>query len=229
MKALKAVIVEDEALGIRNLQEKLKRNCPQVEVIGICQTSQAAIQEIPQLMPDLVFLDINIDNLNGFDVLDRLKYISFEVIFTTVYDQYVINAIRANALDYLLKPINENDLMNAVMRAWEKTKQASSRSTRIPIPALHGFVFIDVDEIIHVQANDNRTVFHLFNKKKIQASRNLGQIEEQLSGFDFMRIHRSHLINRHYLEEFSKVDGGFVIMSNGDRLKVAKNRFKLFS
>ena len=167
MKTLKAVIVEDEELGIRNLQEKLRRNCPQIEVIGVCQSSQQAIQEIPKLNPDLIFLDINLDSLNGFDVLARLRYFDFEVIFTTVYDQYVIDAIRANALDYLIKPINEDDLIAAVMRAWEKKKQSNTHTARIPIPTTHGFVFVSTDEIIHCQADDNRTIFHLFNKKKI--------------------------------------------------------------
>ena len=228
MPQLTAVIVEDEDLGLKNLQDKIKRNCPQVNLVGICKTSLEAIRNIPIWKPELVFLDINLDNLNGFDVLDRLRYISFEIIFTTDYDQFVIDAIRANATDFLIKPINENDLVNAVHRVWEKTKQVPQTFSRITIPTTHGFKFVNIEEIIHCEADDNRTIFHLYNKQTLRTPRNLGHIEQQLQDFNFLRIHRSHLINKDYMEEFSRRDGGFVIMTNGDRLTVAKNKFSLF-
>jgi two-component system LytT family response regulator len=116
MSNIRTVIVEDEEPGINNLVEKLKRNCPQVEVVDICRTAPEAMTNIPLHKPDLVFLDINLGSLNGFDVLNYFGTIDFEVVFTTDYDQYVINAIRVNALDYLLKPISEQELVEAVTR-----------------------------------------------------------------------------------------------------------------
>lgn len=229
MKKITAVIVEDEQHGIDNLSEKLRRNCPQVEIVGICMNPIDAIRDIPQYQPDLIFLDINLGSLNGFDVLDRLRHISFEIIFTTDYNQYVIDAIRANALDYLLKPIDEKELVNAVFRAYDKIEAKPKQHARIPIPQSDGLRFIDVDEIIYCEANNTRTILHLFNKEKIHTPRVLKQIEEQLKPFNFLRIQRSFLINKDYLVEYHRTDGGYVIMSNGDRLRVPKAQHYLFS
>lgn len=226
---INAIIVEDEEPGIVALTEKLKRSCPMVEIIKICRSAYEAVEEIPKYQPELLFLDINLGSLNGFDVLSQIHQISFEVIFTTSYNQYAIDAIRKNALDYLLKPIDEKELARAVLKAQNRIRQKPAQSTRVAIPVTHGLRFIDVAEILYCEADDNRTIIHLFNRKKIRTSRVLSKIQEMLEGFSFIRIHRSYLINKEYLEEFNRTDGRHVIMHNGDRLPVSRADPNLFS
>jgi len=229
MKKIKAIIVEDEELAVRNLLTKLDRNCPQVEVIATCSTAESAIQEISKSQADLVFLDIELGGLNGFDVLHRLKYIKFEVIFITNMREYAVKAFRLDALDFLEKPIDENELSNAVIKVWQKLENPATKMLKLSVPIHHGARFLSIDEILYCEADNNRTIFHLFNREKLVASKVLKLVEKQLLGYGFIRIHRSYLINRDYLEEFNRTDGGFVIMSNGDRLPVAKVKFSLLS
>lgn len=228
MKTITAIIVEDEEPGIITLQEKLARNCPLVSIIGLCRNAYEAIEMIPAKKPDLVFLDINLGNLNGFDVLAHLEHFESEVIFTTSYNQYAIRAIRQNALDYLLKPIEDKELANAVLKAYDRLqKRPNQPSHKVAIPVTNGYRFLSVDEILYCEADDNRTIVHLYSNKTIRTSRTLKKVEELLAAYKFVRIHRAFLINRDYLEEYSRIDGGYVIMSNGKRLPVSRKNLNL--
>lgn len=228
METIRAIIVEDEELGASNLLEKIKRKTPYVDILHICRSGEEAVEMIPKLGPELVFLDIQMGSMNGFDVLERLWHFQFEVIFTTGYDQYVIDAIRVSALDYLVKPIDEGELENAILRAMGKRKIQPQHSVKVAIPIPHGIKFIGTEEITYCEGNDNRTVLHLFSGKTLDSNRTLGQIEEKLSGLGFIRIHKSYLINKHYLEEYSRKDDGYVLVSGEKkRLPISKGKAEM--
>jgi two-component system LytT family response regulator len=223
MDQLTAIIVEDEALGLQNLQAKLARNCPQVNVVATCQSGEEAIQAIQAQQPELLLLDIQLGTMTGFDVLARLRHLSFEVIFTTSYDEYAIDAIRANALDYLLKPIDEGELVEAINKAWQKRQQRPQDFTRIPLPVQHGYRFVGIDEIEYCQADNKQTIVHLFSRQQVTTPRTLSQIEDKLASYPrFRRVHRSFLINLDFAESFSRRDGNHVIMACGERLPVTR-------
>ena len=228
-RRIRSIIVEDELLGIENLKDKIQRNCPHVDVIECYQSPEEAIIGINRLNPDLVFLDIELGTLNGFDVLNRLKHITFEVIFTTSHSEYVIPAIRASAIDFLPKPIREAELVDAVNRAWEKLSISNKSNHKIAIPIQSGFRYVSPEEIIYCEAQNNKTKFFLKTTKEILiASKTLKKVEDELLEFDFIRIHRAFLINRMYIREFHRTDGGYVIMSDGARLDVSRKNFHLF-
>lgn len=222
MLKIKAVIVEDEQHAIDNLKSELEDNCPQIEIVGIFKDPKEAVREIPKLRPHVLFLDINLGNLNGFDILNRLKFISFEMIFVTEYAQHAIKAIKSNATDYILKPFKSDELVDAVNRVSEKIKKKAPGNPQIPIPISDGLRFVPIDEIIYCKADNNRSDLILFNKTILNTSKHLRAIELMLEEFNFFRIHRSYLINRDYLDKYSAQDGGYVIMSNGDRLKASR-------
>ena len=223
MDQLTAIVVEDERLGLQNLLAKLDRNCPQLKVVATCQSGEEAIRVIQAQQPELLLLDIQLGTMTGFDVLARLRHLQFEVIFTTSYDEYAIDAIRANALDYLLKPIDETELIEAVNKAWQKRQQRPQDFTRVSLPVQHGYRFVGIDEIEYCQADNKQTTVRLFSRQEVQTARTLSQVAEKLAAFDrFRRIHRSYLINLDYVESFSRRDGNHVIMACGDRLPVTR-------
>lgn len=222
MLKIKAVIVEDEQHAIDNLKSELEDNCPHVEVVGAFKDPKEAVKEIARLRPHVLFLDINLGNLNGFDVLNRLKFISFEVIFVTSYAEHAIRAIKSNALDYILKPFKSNELIDAVNLVSDRIKKKKTTNPQIPIPISDGLRFVPIEEIIYCKADNNRSDIILFNKKILNTSKHLRAIETMLEEFNFFRIHRSFLINKDYLDKYSSQDGGYVIMSNGDRLKASR-------
>jgi two-component system, LytTR family, response regulator len=223
MHQLTAIIVEDETLGLQNLQAKLGRNCPQVEVVATCQSGEEAIQAIQAHQPALLLLDIQLGSMTGFDVLARLRHLSFEVIFTTSYDEYAIEAIRANALDYLLKPIDEGELVEAINKAWQRRQQRPQDFNRVSLPVQHGYRFVSLDEIEYCQADNKQSIVQLFSRQQVTVTRTLSQLAEKLAAYPrFRRIHRSYLINLDYVESFSRRDGNHVIMSCGDRLPVSR-------
>lgn len=225
MEKISSLIVEDEKRGLENLQIKLEEHCPQVELIGASNSGEQAIEDIKKLKPELVFLDIQLGTMTGFDVLETVPNVGFEVIFTTAYDQYALKAFKNNALHYLLKPIRPEELKLAVEKAHKliKGKEDNKLLSRIAVPVSNGLRFISVDEIIHCEAVNNYCLIHLFNGKTVTVTRTLGNIEEKLKGHSFFRIHRSHLINLDYLESFLRESGGKVVLSNGTEMRVGRN------
>lgn len=224
MPQITAVIVEDEENGVLNLVAKLNSYCPEVEIVGTCHTAEEGIRTIQKQKPDLVFLDIMLGPVNGFDMLVKLEHIDFELIITTDYNSYGIDAVKANALDYLLKPINTDELVQAVgvAASRKRAKEQDAGKPRIAIPITHGYRLVGLDEILYVEANDQRSIFHLFNREKVDTARVLGKVFLKLEQFNFCRIHRSFVINIDYVDKIIRKDGGYVVMSNGDQLRVAK-------
>jgi len=209
-------------------------------LIAACESAQSAIERIDTLQPDLVFLDIEMPIMNGFLMLQELHYKNFELIFTTAYDHYAIKAIRFSALDYLMKPIEIEELKAAVKRAGDKKEHQNTNyqlelllenmlpkknmQQRIAIPTIDGLQFINLTEIIYLEANVNYTYFFLSGNKKYIVSRTLKDFEDMLPGDTFLRIHNSYIINKNFAEKYIRGEGGQVVLSNGVTLDVAKRK-----
>ncbi|MEM7514235.1 MAG: LytTR family DNA-binding domain-containing protein [Bacteroidota bacterium] len=224
---IRSVIVEDELSGLKNLVLKIERSCPDVEIVSSCSTFQKGLEEIQLHKPDLVFLDIKLDKMTGFDLLQRLTHIPFEVIITTAHPQYGIQAVRASAVDYLMKPIKDDELVAAVSRVREKLKNQQQPISRIALPTRDGLKFILADEIIYAEADSNMTLIKLFNGKTFLVTKTLSDIEKKLSRHSFFRIHRKYLISLEYVESYTRTDHT-VTMTNGDLLTVARNSREAF-
>lgn len=232
MSKIRAILVEDEPSGMDNLRWKLQNNCPEVEIVAECTNGAEAIRAIKRHLPDLLFLDIRLGDMSGFDVLEAIKHPTFELIFTTSYDEYAIQAIKNSALDYLLKPIDEDELLDAVGKARLKQKTISGSAPIPEVPSQHRFgfpistgqQFVDLSQVIYAQAEDNVAVIHLKDKKPLKISRSLGWLEEELLEYGFCRIHHSYLVNLHCMTEYIRNEGGFVIMQGGKAISISRRR-----
>lgn len=237
---LTAVIVDDEPNSLNALKNKLSRHCPEVRLMAECASAEEGIRVIEEQHPDIVFLDVEMPRMNGFVLLQRLVHRDFELIFTTAYDQYAIEAIRASALDYLVKPVEVDELKAAVVRAIRKRQLPAEDARietllhnlvtenrgakRIAIPSLEGFQFVDTDNIQYLEAYSNYTVIYLQGNQKITVSRTLKDFEELLPAAIFIRIHHSYIVNKFQVARYIKGEGGQVVMSDGKVLDVARRK-----
>jgi two-component system LytT family response regulator len=236
---IKAIIVDDEPYCCEALDALLNRYCPQVKVVGICYSGKEALLEIKEQKPQLLFLDIEMPQMNGFELLQKIPDPDFELIFTTSYDQYAIKAIRFSALDYLLKPIDREELQSAVQKVifrshrpitqqleilLEKIHAPASHINKVAMPTIEGLQMVTVDSIINCEADSNYTVILLKNKRKITVSRTLKEIEEILEDYSFARVHHSYLVNLNEVEKYIKGEGGYLIMSDGSTVDVARSK-----
>ena len=235
-----AIIVDDEEVCRSTLRSVINRSFKEINLLRECTSAHEALEAIIQLKPDLVFLDVEMPGKSGLDLLKDLKEISFEIIFTTAHAQYAINAIKASALDFLLKPVGRDDLQEALERY--KTRKAShdvnkqievlvqhyrnSREKMLVIPTLAGLEFIKIDDIVRLQSDVNYTIFHLVNSKFI-ASKTLKTFEEILVPLGFFRIHQSHLVNMMHIKRFSKGDST-LMMADDSIVDVARQRKEEF-
>lgn len=231
MNKLRAIIVEDEPSGLENLRWKLNQNCPEVEIVEECTNGQDAIRAIHRHLPDILFLDIMLGDMTGFDVVAAIKHPSFELIFTTSYDEYGIKAIKNQALDYLLKPIDVDELVEAVSKVKIKMMQqtpqavpATPTPTRLGFPIATGQQFIEVDKVVFAEASDNVAVLHLNDKSEVKLTKSLGWTEDQLKAHGFCRLHHSFLVNLNHMREYIRNDGGYVVMSNGKAISISRRR-----
>ncbi|MEO1262703.1 MAG: LytTR family DNA-binding domain-containing protein [Bacteroidota bacterium] len=224
---MRALIVEDELEGMENLILKLEKHCGHLEIVGKCSTGESAIRAIREKRPQVVFLDIELGTMTGFDVLNKVQYIPFEVIFTTSYDDYAIQALRANAIDYLLKPIRPAELIKAVESAGERI-QTSTNIHRIIVPNGKSFQVMRVNEIMYCLADNVYTKIHRPNIKPFLVAKTLKATFEMLPKDKFARISRSAIVNLDYVETFHRADGGFVTMRNKVELSISKSRLDDF-
>ena len=237
---IKAILIDDEIHCLDTLNMLLSDYCSDVQVIEQCVSAKKALEAIEKLKPDLVFLDIEMPVMNGFELLEQLSTISFAIIFTTSYDQYAIKAIRFSALDYLLKPIDPKELISAVKKVQEERHLPMAEQfqillnqiqgkgggfSKIAVPTAEGFELIYAEQIICCEANDNYTHFFLKNKNKLIACRTLKEIEEQLQGFPFfVRVHNSYLVNLNEVTRYVRGEGGYLVMSDGTSVNVSRSR-----
>ena len=242
MKKIRTILVDDEPLALQSLEALLRNYCPNVEVIGSCELMSDAILQINQKKPDLLILDIQLKKGTSFELLKSLTQLDFEIIFITAFSQYAIKAIKFNALDYLLKPLDVDEIKEAIQRVknrLSKSKPNNSLKTflqnneknkaqkRITLPTNDTLEFVEIQDIIRCRADGAYTEFYTRNGK-IVVSKNLKMYEDLLSDFGFYRPHQSYLINRVYITKFIKSDGGFIIMSDGEKIPVSKRRRKSF-
>lgn len=241
---MNAVIIDDDHKNLKILRRMLEDFCPGITVTGEALNSLTGYELIKQEKPDIVFLDIEMPYGNAFDLLDRLMPVNFEVIFITAFDEHSLKAFRYSAIDYLLKPVDIEELKAAVRKASEKQllKTTNDRLSnllsnlsprqnnlqKIAIATQEGLVFVNLQHIVRCEANKNYTYFHLQGSKKIIASKNILEYEELLPQDMFFRIHNSHIINLNYINSYQKGRGGNVVMEDGTVIEVAARRKEEF-
>ncbi len=241
---LKAIIIDDEVRSRESLKQKIIWNCADVQIIAECENGEQGIKAIEEQKPDIVFLDVEMPRMNGFTMLQQLNNRNFELIFTTAYDHYAIRAIKFSALDYLVKPVEVEELKQAINIVKEKRKHNTSnerletllhnlmieknQSNRIAIPSLEGLQFVEMNDIIYLEAESNYTFIYIKPSQKITVSKTLKDFEELLPHSIFIRIHHSFIINKNHVQKYLKGEGGQVIMSNSKTLDVARRKKEEF-
>lgn len=242
---MNAIIVDDEPDGIRTLQKMLAQHCPQVKVTTTCADAYIAQEQISLLNPDLLFLDIQMPGKTGFDLLSENAERNFQIIFVTAHNEYMLKALQFSAADYLLKPVDEDRLIEAVGRAGKKMKTESSveqtrtllhniarvgtpAEMRLCLPTQKGFIVVKLEEIVYCEAERSYTVFHLLNRKPVIVSKPLFDYDTVLQSTSFLRIHKSFLINLHHVKEYQRGEGGIVVMSDGAEIEVSRRKKEQF-
>lgn len=235
---MRAILIDDEPANVENLQALLSRHCPEINVIAYAMNQEAAARLIDLHQPDLLFLDIQLGDGSGFDLLKAVTATSFEVIFITAFDHYGIQAIKFAALDYLLKPVDIDELIAAVAKAAVKVKSKQSNQqleflldhlkkdrtlpVKIALPQQKEIRYVIVDMILRCEAANTYTFFYLTNGDKILVSRALKVYADLLQPYGFIRTHQSHLINRRFVKSWIKEDGGLLLLDNGDQIPISK-------
>jgi two-component system LytT family response regulator len=236
--AIKSMIIDDEINNVENLEIILRTYCHTIAVVATATSGADAMALITLHQPDLLFLDIQMPQLNGFELLKALPDINFEVIFITAYDQYAMQAIKFSALDYLLKPINIEELKLAVKKAEQKIMQKHDNERvknlleylkaepktiqKIALPTLEEIVYVRVDEIIRCEASNNYTTFYLQSGEKILVCKTLKEFSDLLKPYGFIRSHQSHLANQSFIKSFLKEDGGVLLMHDKTKLPISR-------
>ena len=235
------VILDDEPNCCKTLALLLKEHCREVSNINSFYHPQKALSYLKTEAVDLLFLDIDMPGMNGFDLLDKLLPVNYPVVFTTAYDQYAIKAIKYSAFDYLLKPIDEEELIQVVERIKEQKTLPSLKQTellfslyqnkslqtpdRIALPTTEGFEFITTNEIIRCESVSNYTRIYFTNSSNsLMVCRTLKEIEQMLGAESFLRVHNSHLIKKSFVKKYIKADGGYLLMNDGSQIPVARRR-----
>ena len=234
---IRSIIIDDEQHCVRALLTDLQQHCPLIEVLDSCYSAKEGIMAIKKLNPDLIFLDVEMPWMNGFEMLEILGEIKFSIIFTTAHDEFAAKAFRISAVDYLLKPIDAVDLKTAVQKVEMKMEEGTSlhhisnllRNMRQPsveqkiaLPQREGYEFVNVSSILYCNAEGAYTKIFIEGKKTMLISRTLGDVEELLPPEMFQRIHHSTLVNVTFISQFLRTDGGYVVLKNGEKLSVSK-------
>ena len=241
MKKLRTILIDDENHCNETLKYELDRHCPQVEVVDVCSSAMEGLTSIDQHQPDLVFLDIEMPKLNGIEMLSKISPVNFSVIFVTAYDQYAIKAFRLSAVDYLLKPVMSDVLIEAVEKAVNRNMSTSfqehintllqnmqkpilTETARIALPTREGLDFVHVRDIIRCQSESNYTTIYFSNRKSLLLAKTLKELEHLLEEFGFFRCHQSHIIQLSFVEKFVRRDGGYLVMVDGIKIPVSKRK-----
>ena len=237
---VKAILIDDEINSLEALDFMIKKYCPQIEIAGLCRSGKEGLEKIQVLQPELVFLDIEMPAMSGFDMLSLIEGEKPDVIFTTAHDHYAIDAIRISAMDYLLKPVDEDELIRAVQKAEERIRnKTSSRQLevlltnikgaengfqKLAIPTLDGLNFIDIKDITHCAADGNYTTIYSSTGSKFVISKTLKETEEIIRHPAFFRTHQSYLINLNFIKQYIKGAGGVIVLHDGTHIPVARAR-----
>ncbi len=236
----KTVLIDDEKNALEVLEWQLKTFCPQLHVVALCMSADEGIAAIKEHDPKLVFLDIEMPLKNGFEVLKAFNDPAFDVIFTTAYNQFAIKAIKFAAFDYLLKPVDADDLKASVTRYFTKNNNSVKQQlqvlmeqyahpkqhtvNRIALQTAEGLMMVTQDQVVRCQSISNYTKIFLTDNRQLVVAKTLKETEEILAGHSFYRIHHSHLVNINHVLRYVKNDGGYVVMTGGEEITVARNR-----
>ena len=234
----KAIIIDDVEQARKTLRKDLGAYCPQVEIAGEAGGVVDGVKLIKKLQPDVIFLDIQMQDGSGFDLLELLNEINFKIIFTTASDAHAIKAFRFSAIDYLLKPIDPDELKAAIEKLAEKKpsgkenvelllsnlKEKNKKHTRVALHTQNKIHIVDISDIVRCEADVNYTQFFFRDKTKLLVTKTLKDFDELLSDHGFFRVHQSHLINTHLIKEFIKGDGGYLIMNDGSNVPVSSRK-----
>jgi len=247
---IKSILIDDEAHSLKTLEWQLGQYCPDIEIISSCGSADEGIAAIKSKGPDLVFLDIEMPSMNGFEMLHQLQPLNFAIIFTTAYDRFAIKALQHSAIDYLLKPIDKDDLIEAVGRVKKylgqnqnhkiellmdqvKLLQEDQQKHKIALTTLDSYVFVDAEDIIYCSSERNYTRVFLHGGKNIVVAKTLKLVEELISSRSFFRSHHSYLINVNGIKQYKREDGGYIVMANDAAVPLSRTKrdefFSLFS
>ena len=241
---IRTVLIDDEIDSIRVLQRLLEGYCPEVSIVGKADGVEMGVHVIQSTKPDLVFLDIEMTHGNAFDLLNQLQPVEFQVIFVTAFDNYAIRAFKYSAVDYLLKPIDIDDLRASLGRVLQRVQGKTFvdqmetllynvetfqlTQQKMAVPTLTGLVFIPIKDIMRFEAKGSYTTIFLTNTEQIIATRNIKEYEDLLPSAIFCRVHNSHIINLHKIQKYHKGRGGYVVMEDGNTIEVASRRREEF-
>ena len=235
---MKAILIDDEISNLENLRILLEKHCPQVDIVATAQNVADAVNAIEKHLPDLIFLDIQMGKQTGFDVLKALPQRNFEVIFVTAYDHYGIQAVKFAALDYLLKPVDIDELKTAINKAEQKLaaqtqtaqidfllqqiKTPQPTVSKIALPMQSEIRYIALSEIMRCEADNTYTFFFLANNEKLLVSKSLKEYADLLKPNGFLRTHQSHLVNPKFVKSWLKEDGGVLLLTSGEKIPISK-------
>lgn len=239
---IQAILIDDELISLNGLSKKIKTHCPNVNLLKTFNKPAEAIDELDHLKPDVVFLDIEMPKMNGFNFLEKCKPVSFEVIFVTAYDAYAIDALRVSALDFLLKPVDPAELIAAVQRLEKKLneknfyhglleqqlqihehyRQSSGQFNKIALPVSTGLEFVNQEDILRIEGENMYSTFYLKNGNKIMISRTLKDVERMVGQWHFVRVHKSSIINLNHVNKYIKGERGRIILSDGSEVEVSR-------
>ena len=236
---MRAIIIDDEKKGREILKSLIETYCKEVEIIAQAASADEGYELIQKHEPDLVFLDVEMPGGNGFSLLERFNEITFQIIFTTAFDEYAIKAIKFHALDYLLKPIDIDELRVAIENVKKALKEEKGGGNRyaelvqsrkmehlgkLALPIKDGIIYLSISEIVRVESDGAYSIFYTDCGKKHLSSKNLGEYEEILPPLGFFRVHRSHIVNVKKVKKFIRSDGNFIEMEDGSRVEIARRK-----
>ena len=242
---IKVGVIDDEQYSVESLVLHINKLFPDFEIAIKCTRPTEALEFLKTNTIDLLFLDVEMPRMNGFEFLDQFEVLPFDVIFITAYSQYALQAFKANAINYLLKPIDEQELQE-VVEGWlaakkslngkkdienllEELKKQGILNNKIAVPITDGVEFIEVTKIIYCQSQNNYTYIYLEEDKEVLISKTLKEVEKVLDNYLFVRVHQSYLINPNYMQKYIRNDGGYVVMSNGKSIPISNTKKKLIT
>lgn len=244
---MRVAIIDDEVHCVEGLVLHLRSKFPEAEIVLKTTRPEEGLRSLPRVKPDLLFLDVEMPGMNGFELLDQMSGEDFDVIFTTAYSQYAAQAFKAKAVDYLLKPIDETEFIEAV-RHWQEERQKKGNlsterveallthlkregilKNKIAVPVTEGYEFIETNEILYCQSQNNYTLLYLVDKRKLVLSKTLKEFEKLLEKYFFIRVHKSYLINPNYMKKYYRNDGGYLVMQDEKTIPVSKSKKELIT
>lgn len=238
---IRAIIIDDERNNIDNLTGLLKKHCPEVEVIASATDADKGVEIISALTPDLLFLDIQMSGKNGFDVLRSLPHHQFEVIFVTAFDQYGIQAVKFAAVDYLLKPVDPQELKLSIQKVAEKLSKKkenhqlenllellknkeSKNQHKLALPSIKEIQFVNTGDIVRCESSNTYTTFYLTDGSNVVVSKPIFEYDELLTDYGFVRCHQSHLVNTNFIRSWLKEDSGYLLLTDSTKVPVSRNK-----